>query len=313
MNIGRIKMTRCVRSMNQCFKIVLPCILFVLLSLHVICAKEETGDKGKAKPKKPEEIHMTADKLTYDHKKQYARLINNVRITYQDTVMTSQKADFDGIKKIGHFTGGIKMWQPGNVLTGDKMDAYYAEKKAVITGHVRAVMENKKDEKKGESASKEKPDEQKGQGKAGKSEDEGPTIMTCEQIEFFWETQDGIARNNVKIWRKEKTAYSDVATYSHSAELITLTGNVRFERSNKDWMICPEAYLDMKTETFVARGGVEANMDMQKKEKKEEKPKPEEDRILSPILPLLKEEVFQNDIPPRYQIRREERTEKLKE
>ena len=278
-----------------------PCItgFFLLLLATGLSAQQPAKEKEQEQGKKRDEIHMTADKLTYDDKKKFVKLINNVKITYQEVVLTSQKGDFDGEKKIGYFTGGVKMWKPGSVLTGDRMDVYYQEKRVVVRGHTRAVMESENKEKKDASS-------------PAKS-DEGPTIMTCEEIEFFWETSDGIARNNVKIWRKEKTAYADTATYTHNAELVTLSGNVRFERSSKDWMTCPEAYYDLKTETFVALGGVESNVELQKEEKKEEKPMPEEDRILSPSLNLLDEEVFYRDIPPQYEIRQEEKKEMIPE
>lgn len=246
------------------------------------------GNKGSGTVKKQDEIHMTADKLSYDEKKKFARLIKNVRITYRDVVMTSDRADFDGEKKIGHFTGGVKLWQPGTVITADRLDAFYSDKRAILTGHVRAIMESKPKKSGKEEAPPPPPKENKdGQ------DDETPTIMTCEYIEFFWETRDGYAKNNVKIWKKEKTAYADTVHYSQNAGLVTMSGNVRFERSKKDWVICPEAYFDLKTETFVARGGVEGNVEMQQEKKKKEEKPIEEDRLIAPPLTPLYDEVFE--------------------
>ena len=218
---------------------------------------------------------MTAEKLTYDHKSKLVRLMDNVKITYGETVMTSQRAEFNGETKIGHFTGGVKLWQPGSVLTGDRMDAWYGDRRGVLKGHVRAIMEEKKPGK----------------------ENEGPVIMTCEEIEFFWETNDAIAKNNVKIWRKDKTAYADTIHYSQSAGLVTMSGNVRFERDEKDWLTSPEAYLDLKTNTFVARGGVEGNVVMEEEKKKKSEVHPEADRILVPGIPPLVDDDFILDIP----------------
>jgi lipopolysaccharide export system protein LptA len=252
------------------------------------------------KEKKPDEIHMTAEKLTYDDKKKFVRLINNVRVTYGDTIMTSQKAEFDGVTKIGHFMGGVKLWQPGNVLTGDRMDAYYAEKRGVLTGHVRAILE--------EGGTKPGKKEAPSPGKA-KKDDQGPVLMTCQEIEFFWEAREGVAKQNVKMWRKEKTAYADTVHYSQNSDLVTMEGNVRFERSKNDWLVCPEAYFDLKTETFVARGGVEGNVEMQKEKPKKELETPDDDRIITPPLDVLEEDVFIKEIPPEFQRQIQERTE----
>jgi lipopolysaccharide assembly outer membrane protein LptD (OstA) len=270
----------------------------LFVSVH-ICGASLAAEKDKAAAgkKKPDEIHMTAEKLTYDEKKKIARLINNVRVTYGDTIMTSQKAEFDGVAKIGHFTGGVKLWQPGNVLTGDRMDAYYAEKRGVLSGHVRAIMEQR-----GGKAVK--------TASPTKAQDEGPVLMTCEEIEFFWEAREGVAKRNVKMWRKEKTAYADTVHYSQNSDLVTMEGNVRFERSKNDWLVCPEAYFDLKTETFVARGGVEGNVALQKEKEKKGKELPGDDRIIAPSLDTIEEDVFIKEIPPEFQRQREERIEK---
>ncbi|MDQ7823831.1 MAG: LptA/OstA family protein [Candidatus Eremiobacteraeota bacterium] len=270
-------------------------LLFVLSLLVPVFSQEP------AKP--PGEIRMTAEKLTYDDKKKFVRLINNVKVTYGEAVMTSARAEFNGVTKVGHFTGGVKLWQPGNVIYGDRMDAFYNEKKVLISGHVRALMEEGTAPRKGEQA----PPPAKEQ-----KSDEGTVIMTCEEIEFFWESRDGEARRNVKVWRKEKTAYADVVHYSHSASLITMTGNVRFERGPKDWMISPEAYFDLKTETFVARGGVESNVELTSAPKKPEKKATlEEERIMSPLLSPVEEEVFIREVPQQFKSEREEHIEKL--
>jgi lipopolysaccharide assembly outer membrane protein LptD (OstA) len=261
-------------------------IMTIIPAIFASAAAQVPGREGvfSRDGKKPDTIHMTAEKLTYDHKSKIVRLIDNVKITYGESIMTSQKAEFNGETKIGHFTGGVKLWQPGNVLTGDTMDAYYAEKRGVLRGHVRAIMEEKKPGK----------------------DDEGPVVMTCEEIEFFWETKDAVAKRNVKIWRKDKTAYADTVHYSQSASLVTMSGNVRFERDEKDWLTCPEAYLDLKTNTFVARGGVEGNMVMEEEKKKKGEEPQEADRMLVPGLPSVQDDDFILDIPAEFTPVREE-------
>lgn len=278
--------------------------------------KKSDSPSSKQKDKKPDEIRMTADKLTYDEQKKIVRLINNVRIMYKDAIMTSERAEFNGITKIGHFTGGVKLWQPGNVITADWMDVFYTEKKGILYGHVRAIMEmndneKKKDDKKGDKAENKENRKEGNNIEKQEPDNDGPVIMTCEEIEFFWEKQEGTARKNVKVWRREKTAYADTVNYTGSAALITMSGHVRFERSNNDWMICPEAYYDLKTKTFVARGGVEGNMEIKKEEKKEKKASLEEDRILYPSLNILEEDVFVKEIPADYKVKKEERIIKI--
>ncbi len=230
----------------------------------------------KAQPAKnadeSSQIKISADRLIYDDKTMQARLINNVKIVNEDVTVTAKNALFNGKTKTAYLTGGVKIVKEGSTLTGDKMDVFYNEKKAFVYENVRAITY---------------------QGSDKKSKDE-PTILTCKKADFFWENNDVFARQNVKITKGDKRAFADEGHYSQELQTINLTGNVRFEQGPKNWMSAPQAIFDLKAETFLAKGGVEAEIEVEKEKKQKEPIKNE--RIISPqVLPEQEDIMIQSD------------------
>ena len=213
-------------------------------------------------------IRMNADKLIYDDKTMLARLEGNVKITYEDAVMTSKNALFKGKERTGYFTGNVKIVKEGSILTGDKMSVFYNEKRALLSGNVRAVT-NKIAEK-----------DSKGE----------PTILECKNAEFFWNENEIFAKENLKVTKGNKRAFADLGHYSQKTQTVVLTGNVRFEQGKNNWMTAPEAIFDMKEEIFLAKGGVTAEIEINK-EKKQTQPI-NNDRILMPKISPIQEDIM---------------------
>lgn len=217
-------------------------------------------------------IRMNADRLIYDDKMMTARLTGNVKITYEDATMTSKNAFFKGKERIAYFTGGVKIIRNGSVLTGDKMDVFYNEKRALVYGNVRAVT-NELEEK---------------------NKNNEPTILECKTAEFFWEENEIFAKENLKVTKGDKRAFSDTGHYSQKTQTVTLNDNVRFEQGKNNWMTAPIAIFDMKNETFLAKGGVKAELEIQKEKPKKEPLK--NDRLLKPeIVPIQEDVMIKSD------------------
>lgn len=207
-------------------------------------------------------VVMTADKLVYDNNTQISVLTGNVKFTYEDMVMTSESATFNGKTKTGYFNKKVKIWKPGSTLTGDEMTIFYQEKRGVINGNVRGVSSDLLQDESDTSQS--------------------PVIVTGGEAEYFWGRELVFVRQNVIIRKSDRIAYSDRAVYEQSSELATLTGNVRFEQG-RQWMIANEAVFDLKAETFLAKGGVKAEVYSQQETQREPL---SDDRILTtPIEP----------------------------
>lgn len=206
----------------------------------------------------PKSVKMNADRLLYDDKTKISQLRGNVKIVYGDLTVKSKYAKFYGDKKEAYFTGDVKLYKPGNTVTGDKMDIFYNEGRGVIYENVRAVSYQNKDKK--------EPGKKK-----NSADDDAPLILTCKYAEYFWNDDEVYVDGNVKMWKNDKRAYADHGHYSQKIETVTLSDNVRFEQGADNWMTCPEAIFDLKSETFVANGGVTAEVDVEQQQNNKKK------------------------------------------
>ena len=199
--------------------------------------------KGKSGPTP---ININSDKLDYDEKKKKVRLIGSVKITSDKMTITSPYAEFFTDKKTAEFQGGVKMVGEGTTATGRQMHVFYNEQRVVLTGDVRMVSEKVAG------------------GKAGT-----PSVLLCQEMEYFWITGLGTAKGRVKIRQGNRRAFSDRAVYHRLQQLVDLYGNVQFERGSKDWMSCDKAKMDLAAQTIVAEGSVAIRSQMDEKSKKD--------------------------------------------
>lgn len=227
-------------------------------------------------------LRVTAQTLRYDDQKHFLTLDGNVVFTHLDTQITAPHAEFYTDKQVGYFTKGVRITQPGTTITADKLSAFYADRKAVLTGHVHAVTEKVKPADEGK-----KPTPGNKNAKTAPSATV-PTVMLCNELDYWWEKQEGDAIGDVKIRQGDKRAFSDRAHYTGGeVRLVHMYSNVRYERGPNDWMTCEDATIDMNTNVFTGNGNVEAYVKLQSTPSPEVAPTtPVGDRILKPVPPL---------------------------
>ncbi len=247
-------------------------LFFLSLSVTFVNAQKNTSAQtGKNSP-----IKVNADRLIYDEKTKKAHLSENVKITYEGSTVTSKEALLDTSARPAVMTGSVKLWQEGNVVTGERMEVFYNERKAIIYNNVRALTYNAK-EKDAKNAS-------------------SPLIITCNKAEVFWITGEIYAYQNVKAIKGSKRAYGDQGYYSKQTQLLTLTGNAKFEEGNNNWMTAPQAVYDLNTDTFTASGGVEAEIETESEKNRVKSAgtpvKPTDDKIITPRITPLNDEIL---------------------
>ncbi|MBM3463930.1 MAG: hypothetical protein FJX76_17685 [Armatimonadetes bacterium] len=250
-------------------------------------APEQKPDaKSKAAKVQDYNVKMTADVLKYDDKKKILTLDGNVTFIHEDTTLTSPHAVFETEKQVGHFTGGVKMTQPGTTVTGDVLDAYYAERRAELTGSVQMVTEK--------AAGKGPAPKPAARGPAKTS----PTIVMTDKIVYYWDRDEADAIGNVKVRQEDRRAFSDRAHYTGAIHQIRLFSNVRFERDPDDVMVAEEAIIDTQAETFTAQGDVDATVWI---ERTPSAPKPlktpDGDRVMKPAPPVVEDKPAPNGLP----------------
>lgn len=201
---------------------------FLTLALAVLaCLALPAGAQAKR------ELKIEADRMDYDETRKQVRLVGHVRFQSGDTVMTAPYAEYHTGRQIAEFQGGVKITQPGSTLVGNKMKVWYGEGRGVLSGNVRLVSE-----------------------KAPGGEARTPGVMTANEIEYRWVEGIGEARGAVKVRQGDRRAFSDLAHYDRNTGTIDLTGNVRFEQGQDDWLTSDSAQVNLEKETIVAKGQV---------------------------------------------------------
>lgn len=229
-------------------------------------------------------LHVTADTLRYNDARHFLTLDGNVVFTHTDTQITSPHAEFYTDKQIGYFTGGARITQPGTTITCRKVSAYYAERKAILTGNVEAITERVKSASKTASSNQAKTSNVKKPPATNL-----PTVLLCNRLDYWWEKEEGDAFGDVKVRQGDRRAFSDRAHYiGKTVQQVHLYSNCRFERGDKDWMTSEEALIEMNTNTFTAIGNVEAKVDLESSPTPTPRLKtPQGDRVLKPAPPVI--------------------------
>lgn len=191
----------------------------------------------------PREVKLNASKMDFDQEKQLVRLIGDVKIVSEGVVMTSPYAEYHLDTQVGDFVGGVKIVGQGTTATGKKMKVYYADQKADLKGDVRVVSE-----------------------RAPGSDKTTPTVMLSDEMEYFWEKNEGVAKGHVKVRQGDQRGFSDRAHYYKERDIVIMEGNVRFEKGGEDWLNSSRATMNLKDETVVAEGGVVARTRLQPRE-----------------------------------------------
>jgi lipopolysaccharide assembly outer membrane protein LptD (OstA) len=220
-----------------------------LLSGWVALAQE-------AKPaKKARDIQFEADQVDYDEASKRVRMVGKVKFLSEGSTLTAPVAEYQTEKQIAEFQGGVKMVGEQSTATGKEMKVWYGESRGILKGDVRIVSQNS------------------GKSPGDKAE---PTVVLCEELEYNWKTEEGVAKGGVKMRQGVKRAFSDRAEIYQKRNEILLIGNVRVEQGDGDWLTAQRAIYDTQDQTVRAEGRVVAKtrLEPEKEEAAAEGPAP---------------------------------------
>lgn len=201
-------------------------ILFILLTAS-LCAW--------AQEEKPRDIEFEADLVDYDDAQKRIRLVGNVIITSEGSKLTAPYAVYYTEKEYAEFLGGVKMVGEQSTATGKEMRVWYGESKGRLEGDVRLLSQ---------------------QGGEGKQKE--PTVVLCDQLDYNWEKEEGVATGGVKMRQGIKRAYADRAEIFQKRNEMLLIGNVRVEQGDGDWLTARRAIYDTEKQSVRAEGRVVA-------------------------------------------------------
>lgn len=105
-------------------------------------------------------------------------------------------------------------------------------------------------------------------------------VIKADKITIFRATDDLKAEGNVKVTQKvggkERVAVGKEATFSDRQQLATLTGDVKIQRENADWLTSDKALFHTDNDTFEAIGTPTEQVISEMTIEDENSPKPEE-------------------------------------
>ena len=196
-------------------------------------------NKGNV-PNGKQAVTLNSDRGDYNEKEKLVRLIGNVKFTCQDAVMTSSFAKYHTDTQIADFQGNIKLTQPGTSVTGRSLRVYYGNQRAIFKGGVKIVSTKFKLQDSKESA---------------KSSAE-PAYLEADEFEYNWSQGIGYAKGNIRFRQGERNVFSDKAKYDRVASNIEMSGNVRLENGDNDWLSSQRVSVDLATKKGQAVGQV---------------------------------------------------------
>ena len=217
-----------------------------------------------------DKFHIPPDTLAKDKKEKRER--TEKAIKKERTVVTADVMEYWSKKKDVFFTGNVVLLQKDKKTTGDKAQILDGPKLIILEGNAKMtqingdwlvtekIMEPEKDNKEHERIIKEKMN------------------ITADKIVIDQKTSDFTATGNVVITQrvagnKDRMSKSDQCVFKDAEGTLTLTGNVRIEKENKDWMTATKAILYTDSQNFKAFGG--GNKQIESEITADESPTPE--------------------------------------
>lgn len=195
--------------------------------------------------KKARDIEFEADQVDYDEASKTIRMVGKVKFTSEGSVLTAPVATYHTEKQIAEFQGGVKMVGEQSTATGKEMKVWYGESRGLLKGDVRIVSQNS-GKQPGDSAE--------------------PTILLCNELDYNWKSEEGVAKGGVKMRQGIKRAFSDRAEIYQKRNEVLLIGNVRVEQGDGDWLTASRAIYDTQDQRVRAEGRVVAKTRLEPEE-----------------------------------------------
>lgn len=209
--------------------------------------KTQTPSKTKYK-----NVALKADHMRFNNKTKNLLAESNVVLTSEDMKIVCEKLLYNTEAETSKITGSPVFTQPGTQITGDVLYANFKEKKLKMEGNVQIVQEKKSIKKQ----------------TGFKEQLKDRITMTCNKVDYQYGDKNGVAEGNIKVIQEEatpdgyklhSTAYGDKAEYNGKDEILVVTGRVRVEQNEGEWVNAQKATLSLKEDWVEVEGNIEGN------------------------------------------------------
>ncbi len=210
---------------------------------------QKTTTPSKTKYKN---VALKADHMRFNNKTKNLLAESNVVLTSEDMKIVCEKLLYNTEAETSKITGSPVFTQPGTQITGDVLFANFKEKKLKIEGNVQIVQEKKAIKKQ----------------TGFKEQLKDRITMTCDKVDYQYGDKNGVAEGNIKVIQEEatpdgyklhSTAYGDKAEYNGKDEILVVTGRVRVEQNEGEWVNAQKATISLKEDWVEVEGNIQGN------------------------------------------------------
>lgn len=210
---------------------------------------KKPAEKAPSKTKY-KNVGLKADHMRFNNKTKNLFAEGGVVLTSEDMKILCENLLYNTEAETAKITGSPVFTQPGTQITGDVLHANFKEKKLRIENNVQVDQEKKAIKR--ETGLKEHLKDK--------------FTLTCDILNYDYGVKKGTAEGNVKVVQKsvkdgkeevETTAYGDKADYDGKTEILVVTGRVKIEQKNGEWINAQKATISLKEDWVEIEGAIE--------------------------------------------------------
>lgn len=210
---------------------------------------ETPGGKPPSKIKY-KNVYLKAERMRFNNKTKNLFADGSVVLTSEDMKILCESLLYNTESETAKITGSPVFTQPGTTIVGDVLHANFKEKKLRIENNVQVDQEKKAIKR--ETGLKEHLKDK--------------FTLTCDFLNYDYGVKKGTAEGNIKIVQKsvkdgkedvETTAYGDKADYNGKTEILIVTGRVKIEQKDGEWINAQKATISLKEDWVEIEGAVE--------------------------------------------------------
>jgi|GEM_PF-6016712 len=190
-------------------------------------------------------LEVTADRLVYREKAGIMFLSGKVQLKFKEYQINGDKAWIDKNNQTASFQGKVRVTSADFTVESQVLKVFYKESRLVFTGGVDFQSRKELLLEKGDLPA--------------------PGRMTCDNLEYNWQTMNGNASGQVRGVSGNKRFQADRLLYLGGKKELTLNGNARLERGDQEYLAGEEILFDLKDQSATVNGGVRGSVLLQEK------------------------------------------------
>lgn len=195
-----------------------------------------------AKAAKKKAVRLTAAHVRYNQKTKTMVATGNVRLVLDDMELTAQELLYNDETETARVTGDPRFKQKGREGTADVIRADFKNKQVVLEG--RVWLRQEKEAIKKETELKEH---------VGKV-----VVLRCDRLTYDYGVKQGKAEGNIVVEQEDAVAYGSTAAVDGERELVVITGGVRLEKKDGQWLEADRAMISTKEDWVELEGNIKA-------------------------------------------------------